>query len=498
MKPLEWIGKNSPIEGRSRQIFLLTDGEISNVTEVLDLCRSMASSTRIFSFGLGKSPSRSLVKGLARSTNGQFVFIPPYSKVDTYVGQQLEKALQPSIINIDVHWNLGMECQTAPNQLPPVYLNERLLVYALINDRTTPFDHNCVVELKTKLTHRSLGIAKIDRIPSVSENETIARLAAKALILELQHQKMAKPHRGSMQSRFEGISATNEGKMEEKISEEGVKQRIIDLSLKYKILSPYTAFVGIEKRPNSSNAEMMLREVPIEISADDQYLHRSPWISPRFNYYARGRGEHISFVPQYRFIADRQLMQSVPQLFDDANFACCVRSADKEFIFQRKLGVTLSTGTYHASRVEQHLGSNETSSSGRSRERCRSRSRESRASRHMSRDKSPKDDLWPSNDEDIVRYLIKKQRFNGLWDLGDEVIMNLTGKPLSAFQPGDMDINAQLLLSSIIVIVLETRFAALSSLWHGVVQKARKQIHNLVTQDSKDFNRLVENIRKQL
>ena len=263
MKPLEWIGKNSPIEGRSRQIFLFTDGEISNVTEVLDLCRSMASSTRIFSFGLGKSPSRSLVKGLARSTNGRFVFIPPYSKVDTYVGQQLEKALQPSIINIDVRWNLGIECQTVPSQLPPVYLNERLLVYALMNDRTIPFDHNCVVELKTKLTHRSLGIAKIDRIPSVSENETIARLAAKALILELQHQKMAKPHRGSMQSRFEGISATNEGKMEEKISEEGVKQRIIDLSLKYKILSPYTAFVGIEKRPNSSNAEMMLREVPI-------------------------------------------------------------------------------------------------------------------------------------------------------------------------------------------------------------------------------------------
>ena len=102
MKPLEWIGKNSPTEGRSRQISLLTDGEISNVTEVLNLCRSMASSTRIFSFGLGKSPSRSLVKGLARSANGRFVFIPPYSKVDTYVGQQLEKALQPSIINVDV------------------------------------------------------------------------------------------------------------------------------------------------------------------------------------------------------------------------------------------------------------------------------------------------------------------------------------------------------------------------------------------------------------
>ncbi|CAF4735540.1 unnamed protein product, partial [Rotaria sp. Silwood2] len=60
MGPLQWIEQHSPNQGRARQIFLLTDGEISNVTAVLDLCRLMASSTRIFSFGLGKSPSRSL------------------------------------------------------------------------------------------------------------------------------------------------------------------------------------------------------------------------------------------------------------------------------------------------------------------------------------------------------------------------------------------------------------------------------------------------------
>jgi hypothetical protein len=54
----------------------------------------MSTSTRIFSFGLGRSPSRSLVKGLARATNGRFVFIPPDTNVDVYVGEQLEKSLQ--------------------------------------------------------------------------------------------------------------------------------------------------------------------------------------------------------------------------------------------------------------------------------------------------------------------------------------------------------------------------------------------------------------------
>ncbi|CAF1502148.1 unnamed protein product [Rotaria sordida] len=86
---LKWLEKHPPRKGRTRQIFLLADGEISNVNEVLDLCRSMATSTRIFSFGLGHSPSRSLVKGLTRATNGRFVFIPPNSSVEIHVGEQL-------------------------------------------------------------------------------------------------------------------------------------------------------------------------------------------------------------------------------------------------------------------------------------------------------------------------------------------------------------------------------------------------------------------------
>ena len=471
MKPLEWIGKNSPIEGRSRQIFLLTDGEISNVTEVLDLCRSMALSTRIFSFGLGNSPSRSLVKGLARSTNGRFVFIPPYSKVDTYVGQQLEKALQPSIINIDVYWNLGTECQTAPSQLPPVYLNDRLLVYALVDDRTIPFDHNCVVELKTKLTNRSLGIAKIDRIPSVSENETIARLAAKALILELQHQKVAKPSRGSTQSRFEEISATNEKKIKEKTSKEEVKQRIIDLSLKHKILSPYTAFVGIEKRPNSSNAEMILREVPIEISADDKNLYRS---SIRYS--------HMSALTSSAFLCST----SAPYAYTMLNTCCYspMKRMKTGLRSYRQRQQNLTRGSYYDDVIYSSMKSSVFCDA----QEVMTEPRESLWN----------DDILPSNDEDIVRYLIKKQKFNGLWDLNDDLIAKLTGKPLSVFQSINSDINKQILFSTIIVIVLETRFATWSSLWYGIVQKARQQIRNLVSDDSKNFDRLMENIRNLL
>jgi hypothetical protein len=54
---------------KSRQILLLTIGEISNAEEAINLCCNMAIHTRISTVGLGLSPDRALVKSLARVTN---------------------------------------------------------------------------------------------------------------------------------------------------------------------------------------------------------------------------------------------------------------------------------------------------------------------------------------------------------------------------------------------------------------------------------------------
>ena len=474
MQPLKWIEENAPNQGRARQIFLLTDGEISNVSQVLDLCRSMATSTRIFSFGLGASPSRSLVKGLARSTNGRFVFIPPNSSVDTYVGEQLQKALQPCLTNVQVKWNLGVSVEHAPKQTPPVYANDRLIVYGLTNDRTTSFNHNSSVELVVESgDHRSLGVAQVNQIPSVAENQTIARLAAKALILELQHEKLPsttkKQKVGSTQARFQNLSTTTTDveKMEvdSNTNEQTRKQHIIDLSLKYNILSPHTAFVGIEKRTNGSNADMVLREVPIEISADDQHLlnRRQPMMFAAHSGGGFGGGRGASFgVRSMALNCKRAVPSSVSM--------SCAQPLES-VLCQDELSSRLShlrdSDSIH---VQEEKRSSNTSSDN---------------------------DTWPSSDQEIVRYLINKQKFDGLWNVDDTIVKNLTGKSLSTFQSTNRNVNDQILTSLIIILQLEGRFSQFSSLWHGVVQKARKRINDLLKKDSVDYDQLAENIRKQ-
>ncbi|CAF1446394.1 unnamed protein product [Adineta steineri] len=472
LRPLQWIEEHPPTQGHARQIFLLTDGEISNVTQVLDLCRSMATSTRIFSFGLGQSPSRSLVKGLARATNGRFVFIPPNVNVDIYVGEQLQKALQPCITNVHVKWNLGVPVQTAPTHSPPVYVNDRLIIYALLDDKTTVFDHNSSVELQTGSDHHSLGVAKINRIPNISNNGILARLAAKALILELQHSKLpssttSKVTSGSKQSRFQELqettTTTNVEKMETS-SEETIKQQIIALSLKYNILSPHTAFVGIEKRTNGNNADMVLREVPIQISADDQHLQIP---TQQLFFAGAGGGARHSMMMSSTTSRKRsvamlsmsscampQMKSSQLRFGDSMSFADCADGAD--------LSYSLSSMT-----------------------------------KKKAEKKSSEKEIWPSNDQDIVRYLINKQKFDGLWDLDSNTIKNLTGKTLGEFVSGNSEVESQILVSAIIIAALEKNFAALTTMWFGIVQKARKRVIDLFGGDSKKLDQLLENIHKE-
>jgi hypothetical protein len=106
------------------------------VDKVLRLCHSLINTTRIFSFGLGSSPSRALVKGLARVTNGSYLFIPPNTHVDVAIAKQIAKALEPCLINTKVqcHFNDNQlkDYRISPKIIPPIHAKQRLNVYIMM------------------------------------------------------------------------------------------------------------------------------------------------------------------------------------------------------------------------------------------------------------------------------------------------------------------------------------------------------------------------------
>ncbi len=101
-------------------------------------------------------------------------------------------------------------------------------------------------------------------------------------------------------------------------------------------------------------------------------------------------------------------------------------------------------------------------------------------------------------DQDTVRYLINKQKFDGLWELDSDITAKLTGKLWSVFQLANTEIDPQILTTVIIILVLETRFSALSSLWHGIVQKGRHRIDDMLGKDAAKIDQLFNSVRNEL
>jgi len=394
----------------------------------------MASSTQIFSFGLGASPSRSLVKGLARTTNGRFVFIPPNSNIDVYVGEQLQKAIRRCITNVHIEWNLGITIENVPKQLPPAYMNDRLIIYALTNNQTIPFNHKSSIEIRTDQSCYRLDITDSDRI--TNNNEMIARLAAKALIFELEHSQI--PRKGPKQVRFEHIDVYSRDN-ETIQSNQDIKQRIIDLSLRYNILSAYTAFVGIEKGIDDRNIDMVLREVPIYVERGRQNLSPS-----------RHRATNNNNNRQ------RDSFEHVQSHYDGSTPKGLSATIDIRF-----------SNLVNQSKPQKH---------------------------HIRKEE---DEIYSMDDKEIVRYLINKQTIDSLWNFASnrKTIKDLTGKSLAVFQSSDTHDNTQILVTVIVMILLETKFMALRFMWEEYTEKARQRLIHLLNYDWKKFILLFRNIR---
>ena len=73
--PLQDILKSPIIEGHPKQIFLLTDGEVSDTDAVIKLVKENIKYSRVHCIGIGNGCSQALIIGCAEKGKGHHVFI---------------------------------------------------------------------------------------------------------------------------------------------------------------------------------------------------------------------------------------------------------------------------------------------------------------------------------------------------------------------------------------------------------------------------------------
>uniref|UniRef100_A0A9J8AQI0 von Willebrand factor A domain-containing protein 5A-like n=1 Tax=Cyprinus carpio carpio TaxID=630221 RepID=A0A9J8AQI0_CYPCA len=242
LQPLKHIYSQPCYPDHPRQLFVFTDGEVFNTKEVLDLVKSHAHSHRCFSFGIGEGASAALITGMAREGSGHAQFITDTDRMQPKVMQSLRFALQPAVLNISVDWTLPDDV-TVDTLSPPInvlFQGQRTLIYAQLKGESSGGSEGTVTvkySLKDQPVANQLHFCLK---PTEKTQLSIHRLAARTLIRSLEQEERS------------GAADV-----------EGIRSRMVELSVQAGVSSVHTAFIAVNKDSRQTvKGPLLQRRVP--------------------------------------------------------------------------------------------------------------------------------------------------------------------------------------------------------------------------------------------
>jgi Ca-activated chloride channel homolog len=244
LAPLQAIQRKITAE-KTASVVLLTDGEIGNEEQVIDLVRSQNGRLRMFPVGIGNGPNEYFIKQMARITGGAAELISPNERIEPKVLRLFTKvSSNSSIQDLKVDWGTKVLVSKIPSS---AYFGETISIFARLDSAKTLPEKITVSGTINKLSRNWTA----DIINTENDDVPVSALWARTKIREFEEPAAVVP--GSQQIQRKGEKA---------------KQEIIALSKKYGIISSETSFVAVESRPGTekTTGEVVLRKVPVMLT----------------------------------------------------------------------------------------------------------------------------------------------------------------------------------------------------------------------------------------
>jgi Ca-activated chloride channel family protein len=202
-----------------RQIVFITDGAVANEFELMQLLNTAQGSFRLYTVGIGAAPNGYFMKKAAQFGRGSYVFIQNNKQVKQKMSQFMEKISQPALTNIALTLDnqIHQQVEIYPQKIPDLYLSEPLQI-----------------AIKSQFPITSVQIT----------GETVSSPFYQQLILDDRQSSRGISSlwaRRKIESLLDSLIAG--------ANKEKVKSQVIATSLNHQIISPYTSFIAIEKKP---------------------------------------------------------------------------------------------------------------------------------------------------------------------------------------------------------------------------------------------------------
>jgi Ca-activated chloride channel family protein len=227
--------------GRHRYVFFLTDGYVGNEAQIIASAEKFVSAieaksqrARVFAFGVGSSPNRFLIDGLAKAAKGLGVYASTREDPRRAVNRFFHYIDSPVLSDVTVDWKGSAASEMMPPKLPDLFASRALIVHGKL--ASIPAD----LELTAKA-----GDATV-KIPVRVENASVdgattpvfARLWARAKIQWLE----------------EGLYRG---------ADDGTVKAITALGLEHHLVTRYTSLIAVDATQSIGDGQPTLVEQPV-------------------------------------------------------------------------------------------------------------------------------------------------------------------------------------------------------------------------------------------
>eukprot|EP00443_Scrippsiella_acuminata_P050316 CAMPEP_0115467816 /NCGR_PEP_ID=MMETSP0271-20121206/50630_1 /TAXON_ID=71861 /ORGANISM="Scrippsiella trochoidea, Strain CCMP3099" /LENGTH=899 /DNA_ID=CAMNT_0002894837 /DNA_START=12 /DNA_END=2711 /DNA_ORIENTATION=+ len=218
LEPLSSILPQPPVSGTQRQIFLLTDGQVSNQQAIIDLVR--AHRCRVFSIGIGSGVSTALVNGVARASRASAAFVQDREGLEAVCIDMLRKASSRSVADVTVSWP-AIPALRSQTSLPPIVSGEGFSTFTL-------FPHTPLPEGATVKVTGDLGTRRLEFEVPVPPSWSAVDSGSEAIL----HHMFARRLLAEMQEADPPTMSPSDA---------------VQLSVAYSVLCAHTAFVAMDR-----------------------------------------------------------------------------------------------------------------------------------------------------------------------------------------------------------------------------------------------------------
>ncbi|XP_038058129.1 protein mono-ADP-ribosyltransferase PARP4-like [Patiria miniata] len=237
-----------------RNLFLITDGHLSNEQATLRAVGRHRAHSRVFTFGVSKTANRHLLAAAARQGGGAFEFFDTKAKStwEQKIQLQVSRASQPAVASLRVTWHQDdaeprPPALQAPAEITSLFRHNRLLVYGLVQECQKA---TLTAEINGRKVEMELSATDHPKM----EGKILHQLAARAVIRNWEE--------GALHAdRTEHESQKNE-----------LKTRIVELSIQYSIVTPFTSFIAVEERDEVEQKQLTEGQRPATVLSLEKLL----------------------------------------------------------------------------------------------------------------------------------------------------------------------------------------------------------------------------------